>query len=169
MTRLVRRQDLPTLAPIALATLRAAWPDAADRITMDSLRNFANNLDKTSTVVACSDAVDAFILTDREDDGRWRVVWMMPLNMPGSTGKALITWAFQREQSLRPFTPTTECYTRLEEASQVEKATRDSYAIFAQANQRQIMGVDADGNPVVRATELWLPAQRVANWTGVVI
>lgn len=165
MTRLATRADIPTLAPIALATLRTAWPAAADRITLDTLRGMAEQFDRQSSLVCVTDAVDAFILTDRIDAGHWRVVWLMPLSMPATTGKELIAFALQREHARRPMTAQTECFARLDKASKVEQGTADSYMILMATQRRDVR--DAQG--AVRAVEIFIPAGQLAQKLGLVL
>lgn len=165
MTRLATRADIPTLAPIALATLRTAWPAVADRITVDTLRGMADQFDRTSSLICVTDAVDAFILTDRIDAGHWRVVWLMPLSMPATTGKELIGFALRREHALRPMTAQTECFARLDKGSNVEQATADSYRIMMATQQRDVL--DAQGT--VRAVDIFIAAGALAQKLGLAL
>lgn len=163
--RLATRADLPTLGQVALRTLRAAYPDKADRITLDTLRGFAEQFDRSACVLACTDDASGFILGERFDVGHWQAVWIMPFDMPATVTRPLLAFTLRREHQLRPFLASTECMGRLTSASAIERATADAMQTMFGTSRRDV--TDAAGNVV--AVEVFITAGQLAQKLGVVL
>lgn len=160
--RLATLADVPVLEAIALATLKAAYPGQEI-----GGQHVAPHIGRKGVIVACDDATrtpTAFIRTERIDQDNWKVVALMPRPAtitPPENG--LILFAFQTEHALRPMKPDCHCFTQLQEASQVEKDTRDRYQTAFSTATRTIK----DAGNVTKATELSLTAAQLAAFFGV--
>lgn len=148
--RLATEKDIPAIDEIALKTLRLAYPDA----DIPGYGGLMEQFIRKEVIIAVLDDVSAFILSERLDPDHWWVRFLMPLDMFSADGKGLISFAFIEENKVRPMKPTTECFAHLNQASAVERATADSYKIFAGTDSRQL--TDAKG--VVQATEIFISA-----------
>lgn len=153
--RVATLADVPAIEAIAVATLRMAWPNGVfgDQI------GIAFQMSRPEVIIAVTDTVDAFILSERLDDGRWMVRFLMPLTMSAATGRQLIAFAMQQEQLQRRFLPTTECFARLDKGSAVETATAQAYQINLRSGSRDI----TDGFGTVVAVEIFEPASDLAK------
>lgn len=148
--RLATQADLPAINDIALRTLQLAYPD----VEIPGYGGLAEQLARKEVVMAVKEDLSAFILSERLDPDHWIVRFLMPLDMFSADGKALISFAFMEENKRRPMKATTECFAHLNQKSAVERATADSYKIFAGTASRTL--TDATGT--VQATEIFISA-----------
>lgn len=154
--RLATIADAPALEPIAIADLKVAYPGVQFG---EHLGGFAEQLTRPNVLVSVTDTLDAFLLSERMEDGRWFVRFLMPMTMAAQTGKDLISFAMLAEHAIRPLLATTECYARLNEQSAVERATRDAYKIVLGCPARTLTA--PDGTAI--ATEIYMAASDLAK------